>query len=80
MRNPSSYCEGNVSAVKAEVGVKDFIVILRDDAATRAGKTLATKYADDVDGFKILDIDFHKKIFALLQRGRTCFGRLLSYC
>jgi hyperosmotically inducible protein len=42
----------SVSGFKTEVDVKDGIVTLRGDAASRAQKELATEYAKDVEGVK----------------------------
>jgi len=47
-------------------------VTLRNDAAAQAQKTLAAEYANDVEGIKGVNIDFHKKIVAALERSRTC--------
>jgi hypothetical protein len=64
----------SVSADKTELDFKYLIVMLRDDTATQAEKTLATECADDVEGLKGANLDFHKKILASLERSRTCFG------
>jgi osmotically-inducible protein OsmY len=42
----------NVNALKTEVSVKDAIVTLRGDAASKAQKELTTEYAKDVTGVK----------------------------
>ena len=42
----------NVNAIKTEVSVKDGIVTLRGDAASKAQKDLTTEYARDVIGVK----------------------------
>jgi len=42
----------NVNAVKTEVSVKDAVVTLRGEAASKAQKELTTEYAKDVKGVK----------------------------
>jgi osmotically-inducible protein OsmY len=42
----------NVNAVKTEVSVKDAVVTLRGEAASKAQKELTTEYAKDVTGVK----------------------------
>jgi len=42
----------NVNALKTEVSVKDAVVTLRGDAASKAQKDLTTEYAKDVTGIK----------------------------
>ena len=42
----------NVNALKTEVSVKDAVVTLRGDAASKAQKELTTEYAKDVTGVK----------------------------
>ncbi len=47
------------------------------EAVAGAENTPASEYADDVEGVKDVNIDFHFEILAVLERSRTCFGPYL---